>query len=73
MSLPRNLLPLLLAFAPALQAAQTVVLPTWACNASNDRIFRSGLQFNEWVPSTPSLGSGGAAPNGSSRRHWKRR
>lgn len=62
MSLPRKLLPLLLALAPALQAAQTVNLPAWACNANNDRIFRSGLQLNEWVPSTPSLGSGGAAP-----------
>lgn len=51
-----------LGLAAGAQAASTVRLPNWACNASNDRIFRSGLQANEWVPRAPSLGSGGAYP-----------
>lgn len=48
--------------AGASAAAGTVRLPSWACNGNNDRIFRSGLQVNEWVPAAPSLGIGGAYP-----------
>ena len=43
-------------------AATTVRLPGWACSGNSDRIFRSGLQHDEYVPSRPSAGSGGAAP-----------
>lgn len=52
----------LLLASPAAHAATTVRLPAWACNGNNDRIFRHGLQNGEFVPSSPSLGSGGAAP-----------
>ena len=62
MTLRATLLLAALAVTTTAGAATTVRLPTWACNANNDRIFRSGLQNGEIVPSTPSLGSGGAAP-----------
>lgn len=52
----------LLVAGSAAHAATTVRLPTWACNGNNDRIFRHGLQNGEFVPSSPSLGSGGMAP-----------
>lgn len=53
---------LLLSCCPATHAATTVRLPAWACNGNNDRIFRHGLQSGEFVPKTPSHGSGGASP-----------
>jgi dienelactone hydrolase len=58
---------LLLLAAPAADAATTVRLPGWACNPDNDRIFRSGLQANEWVPRMPTHGSGGAYPGRQQR------
>ena len=53
---------LLLSCCPATHATTTVRLPAWACNGNNDRIFRHGLQSGEFVPKTPSHGSGGASP-----------
>ena len=57
-----KLLLALLAPCAAADAATTVHLPPWACNGNNDRIFRHGLQNGEFVPSTPTHGSGGAGP-----------
>jgi len=62
MNCARLLLPLLLGFCATAHAATTVRLPAWACNGNNDRIFRHGWQNGEFVPSTPSHGSGGAGP-----------
>ncbi|HSX59929.1 MAG TPA: hypothetical protein VLF18_07000 [Tahibacter sp.] len=62
MNIVGRLLPLLFALTSAANAATTVRLPSWACNGNNDRIFRHGFQNGEFVPSAPSLGSGGAAP-----------
>ncbi|HJU40836.1 MAG TPA: hypothetical protein VJ724_14795, partial [Tahibacter sp.] len=53
----------LIAVAAAAPAATTVRLAPWTCNTLADRLFRSGFDNGETIPSAPSHGSGGAIGN----------